>query len=120
MPIVNVFEIPVSDLDRSIAFYSRIFMVHLERTIIDGYEMALFPETPDGRGPAGALAKGESYVPSVDGTRIYFLVDGIDEVLDRVHAAGGKTLYPKTSIGDFGYVAEFEDSEGNRIALSSR
>ncbi len=29
-----------------------------------------------------------------------------------------KTLYPKTSKGDLGFTAEFEDSEGNRIALS--
>ena len=30
---------------------------------------------------------------------------------------GGNILYPKTSVGDLGFVAEFEDSEGNRIAL---
>ncbi len=118
--LVSYFEIPVLDLDRSIEFYSGVFEVSLERTMIDGYEMALFPEALDGRGATGALAMGESYIPSVDGTRVYFAVDDIDAVLDRVSALGGKTLYPKTSIGEFGQVAEFEDSEGNRIALSSR
>lgn len=29
-------------------------------------------------------------------------------------------LYPKTSVGELGFVAEFEDCEGNRIALHSR
>jgi predicted enzyme related to lactoylglutathione lyase len=28
-------------------------------------------------------------------------------------------LYPKTSVGDAGYVAEIADSEGNRIGLSA-
>jgi predicted enzyme related to lactoylglutathione lyase len=31
---------------------------------------------------------------------------------------GGSLLYPKKDIGEAGYVAELEDSEGNRIALS--
>jgi len=117
--LVSYFEIPVVDLDRSIEFYSRVFGVNLERTTIDGHEMALFPETTDGQGATGALAKGESYIPSVDGTRVYFAVDDIDDVLARVSDLGGKVLYPKTSIGELGFVAEFEDSEGNRIALSS-
>jgi hypothetical protein len=33
------------------------------------------------------------------------------------YANGGKTLYPKTAVGKNGFVAEFADSEGNRIAL---
>jgi len=94
--------------------------VSLERTTVDGHEMALFPETTAGQGATGALAVGESYIPSVDGTRVYFAVDDIDDVHNRVEALGGKVLYPKTSIGELGHVAEFEDSEGNRIALSSR
>jgi len=32
-------------------------------------------------------------------------------------ALGGNVLYPKTSVGALGEVAEFEDSEGNRVAL---
>lgn len=31
----------------------------------------------------------------------------------------GKILYPKTAIGELGWVAEFEDCEGNCIALHS-
>ena len=32
---------------------------------------------------------------------------------------GGKTLNPQKSIGEHGFVAHFEDCEGNRIAIHS-
>lgn len=120
MNIVSYFEIPVTDLDRAIAFYERVFGMTLERTEIDGNAMALFPAADDGKTIAGALGHGESYIPSRDGTRVYFAVDDIDETLARVRELGGNILYPRTEIGEWGAVAEFEDSEGNRIALSSQ
>jgi hypothetical protein len=36
----------------------------------------------------------------------------------RAREHGADVLYPKKDIGAAGYVAEIEDSEGNRIALS--
>ena len=115
---VSYFEIPVSDMDRAVAFYEAVFAVSLERTIIDGHDMALFPFDEGGAGASGALAKGDSYVPSASGPRIYFFVEDIDDILNRATAKGARIAYPKTSTGDF-WVAEFEDSEGNQIALSS-
>ena len=50
---------------------------------------------------------------------LYFDVDDIDEALRKCEAEGAKVLYPKTDIGDGGYVAEIEDSEGNRIAINA-
>jgi predicted enzyme related to lactoylglutathione lyase len=52
------------------------------------------------------------------GVRVYFDTDSIDDTLAKAIVAGGKVLYPKTSIGELGWVAELEDSEGNCIALS--
>ncbi|MEL7046652.1 MAG: VOC family protein, partial [Pseudomonadota bacterium] len=115
---VSYFEIPVTDMDRAIAFYEAVFKQSLTRTVIDGNEMALFPYDEQGQGATGALAKGVSYTPSISGPRIYFSVISIEETLNLAVAAGGRVAYPKTSIGDF-WVAEFDDSEGNRIALSS-
>ena len=115
---VSYFEIPVTDMDRAVAFYESVFSVSLDRTVIDGHEMALFPFDEAGKGVSGALAKGESYVPSTAGPRIYFSVENIDETLQQAIINGGKVAYPKTLVGDF-WVAEFEDSEGNQIALSS-
>lgn len=116
---VNYFEIPVTDLDRATAFYTAVFGEPLERTEIDHNQMALFPAREGATGITGALAKGDSYVPGRQGARVYFSTPDIDETLRRVQRAGGKVLYPKTSIGALGWVAEFEDSEGNCIALHS-
>jgi predicted enzyme related to lactoylglutathione lyase len=114
MSQVVYFEIPVDDLERAIRFYGEVFGVTLERESIDGNEMALFPV---GDGAAGALAKGDSYHPSRAGVRVYFGVADVAAVLARAVAAGGAVLYPVTSIGERGRVAEFQDSEGNCIAL---
>jgi predicted enzyme related to lactoylglutathione lyase len=67
-------------------------------------------------GISGALAKGEIYKPTKDGVLIYFKTENIDETLQLATSNSGQILYPKTDNG-IGYVAEFEDSEGNRIAL---
>jgi predicted enzyme related to lactoylglutathione lyase len=79
--------------------------------------MALFPYQRDAEGATGALAKGDSYKPSLLGARVYFSTSDIDATMERAIGAGGKLLYPKTDTGEYGYVAEFEDSEGNCIAL---
>ncbi|MDX2285189.1 MAG: VOC family protein [Bacteroidia bacterium] len=115
-PIVYV-EIPVDDLGRAIGFYQAVFGFDFEQEVIDHNEMGLFPFSDEYSGISGALAKGEIYHPTRDGAVVYFATDDIDETLRRAIANGGQLLYPKTSIGSRGFVAEFEDSEGNRIAL---
>ena len=115
---VTYFEISVSNLERAIAFYSAVFTCGFERVEIDGNQMAYFPSFDDAPGITGALAQGESYIPGRQGSRLYFSSEEIETTLRRVELAGGQTVYPKTSIGELGWVAEFEDSEGNCIALS--
>jgi uncharacterized protein len=44
----------------------------------------------------------------------------VQNVLSKVEAAGGKIMVPKTEISpEYGNMAVFIDSEGNRIALHS-
>lgn len=86
--LVSYFEIPVLDLDRAVPFYEKVFGIKLERTRIDGNEMALFPWQDDAPGASGALAKGDSYMPGRAGARIYFGVEGIDATLAVAVAAG--------------------------------
>jgi predicted enzyme related to lactoylglutathione lyase len=50
---------------------------------------------------------------------VYFSVDAIDETLLKVNANGGRTLLPKKNIGEYGFIAHFEDTEGTRLALPS-
>ena len=45
-------------------------------------------------------------------------MDVLEGVLARVLAEGGQVTYAKKQVGFF-WVAEFEDSEGNLIALSA-
>ena len=117
--IANWFEIPFKDLDRAIKFYEKVFDVKLAREDMGGMKMAMFPFTQDTPGAAGSLIKGESYEPSHAGTVVYFIVQDIPETLRRVNANGGKTLMPKTAIGQYGFIAQYEDTEGNRLALHS-
>ncbi|MEM1274883.1 MAG: VOC family protein [Pseudomonadota bacterium] len=116
-PVLH-FEIPVTDMDRAVAFYHAVFGYDLRRETVDGYDMAFFPRDDDQPGASGALAKGDVYKPSHDGVIIYFDVPDIDAVLARAEASGSKILYAKTDLGAAGFVAEIEDSEGNRIALT--
>ncbi len=113
---VMYFEIPVNDMDRAMKFYAAVFNVEFDKEIIDNNEMALFPFADERSGISGALAKGEIYKPTKDGVVIYFRTESIDETLQLATANGGEILYPKTDNG-IGFVAEFEDTEGNRIAL---
>ncbi len=115
-PVVY-FEIPVMEIDRAVHFYKSVFGFIFEREVIDNNEMALFPFTDQNAGISGALAKGEIYKPTKDGVIIYFRTENIDKSLKLAVENGGQILYPKTSNGDLGFVAEFEDTEGNRIAL---
>lgn len=114
---VIYFEIPVTDMERAIGFYKAVFGYDFIRDNIDHYEMALFPFHDQESGISGALAKGDIYRPTKEGAVIYFRTEDIDRTLESAVANGGQVLYPKTSNGELGFVAEFEDSEGNRIAL---
>ena len=114
-PVVY-FEIPVIDIDRATRFYSNVFNFKFDHQIIDNNKMALFPFAEENSGISGALAKGEIYKPTVNGVLIYFNSANIDETLKLAITHGGQTLYPKTDNSN-GFIAEFEDTEGNRIAL---
>ena len=113
------FEIPVVDIDRARKFYEKVFGVELIPEEMGPYAMTFFPWTENAPGAAGTLIKGETYEPSHAGTVVYFSVDDIEGTLLKVNANGGKTLLPKKSIGEYGFIAHFEDTEGNRLALHS-
>jgi len=117
---VRYLEIPVADIDRAVAFYEAVFDLKLARATVDGYAMAHFP-SPGGRlGADVTLAQGDVYVPSKAGAIVYFHIADIDAVMSRAVARGAATLYAKKEVAPGTWVAEFEDSEGNRIALSQR
>ena len=115
-PVVY-FEIPVLELDRACNFYSKVFETTLTQDVVDGYQMAFFETLGDSFGATGALVVGDVYIPSHQGCFLYFGVESIDETVARALEHGGSVLYPKKSNGDLGFVAEIQDTEGNRIGL---
>jgi hypothetical protein len=117
--MANWFEIPVRDLDRATRFYEKVFDVKLTPEVMGEMNMAMFPFDQSTTGAAGSLMKAETYEPSHAGTVVYFSVDDIDATLRRITANGGKVLMPKTPIGQYGVIAQYEDTEGNRLALHS-
>ncbi len=117
---VGYFEIPVDDLERAVDFYSAVFDINFVFQTVDNIEMAFFPFDSSKSGITGALAKGEIYKPTIKGALLYFSVESIDNVLQKVRDRNGDILYPKTSVGEYGFVAEFMDSEGNRIGLNEK
>jgi predicted enzyme related to lactoylglutathione lyase len=119
---VGWFEIPVSNMERAIAFYEAVLDVRLERHPMGELDMAWFPMI-DGKGASGSLVKHDTwYKPSMEGTLVYFTAysGNLDIELARVEKAGGKVWIPRKPIGEFGFIAIISDTEGNRIALHSR
>lgn len=116
---VNWFEIPTKDLDRAQSFYEKVLGIQMQRQDMGDLKMAWFPMVQDGDGATGTLVRNEHYTPSHAGSLIYFSVESIEDAVEKVEANGGKVLNPKSSIGEFGFVAHFEDTEGNRVALHS-
>lgn len=118
---VNWVEIPVLNFDRAKEFYSRIYDYEMFEETMTTFRMGFLPMESGVQGVGGAIVQGSGYVPTALGAKVY-LNGGknLQVVLDRVIAAGGEIITPKTKITDeIGYFAVFEDTEGNHISLHS-
>jgi len=119
---ISWFEIPATDLARAQKFYEAIFNFQLIPMDLPNIKMRMFP-LEDMMGVGGALCdSGGFHKPSAtDGPLIYLNGNpDVQIVLDRIEKAGGKIIVPKTEISpEYGYMAAFIDTEGNRIALHS-
>jgi uncharacterized protein len=119
---ISWFEIPATDLDRATKFYETIFGVSLIPMDMPGMQMRMFP-LEDMMGVGGAIVdSGGFHKPSAsEGVLIYLNGNpDVQLVLDKIEAAGGKIVVPKTEISpEYGYMAVFQDTEDNRIGLHS-
>ena len=115
---INWFEIPVADLDRATHFYETLLATKLQRESMDGIDLAMFPM--DQASVSGALVKADFMAPNAQSSVVYLNAEGIlDQAIARAQEVGAKVLFPKTAIGENGYIAHISDSEGNRVALHS-
>lgn len=118
--MVGWFEIPVNDMDRAKIFYESVFKIKIDVQDFGGILMGWMPFEEGKPGAPGTLIKQESYIPSEEGTLVYFVCNDVADELSRVEAAGGKIYQPKTEISpEHGHMAVFIDTEGNRVALHS-
>lgn len=120
---ISWFEIPTTDLNRAQQFYEAIFGINLIPMDLDNFKMRMFPIEDPMTGIGGCLIHTDGFhVPSAtDGPLIYLNGNpDVQIVLEKVQAAGGKVIVPKTEISpEYGFMGVFIDSEGNRIGLHS-
>lgn len=121
--VISWFEIGTTDLERATKFYETIFGIKLTPMDLPNIKMRMFPLEDMMTGVGGALVdSGGFHKPSAtDGPLIYLNGNpDVQQVLDKVEAAGGKIMIPKTEISpEYGFMAVIIDTEGNRIGLHS-
>ena len=120
---ISWFEIPAIDLARATLFYESIFSTQLIPIDLPNIRMRMFPLDDIQNGIGGAVVdSGGFHKPSLtDGPLIYLNANpDVQLILDKVDAAGGSIMVPKTEISpENGYMAVIIDTEGNRIGLHS-
>jgi predicted enzyme related to lactoylglutathione lyase len=119
---ISWFEIPTEDLMRAQQFYEAIFDISMIPLDNPHIKMRMFPIEDPASNVGGALTHAEFYKPSsTDGPLIYLNANpDVQRILDRVPAAGGQVVVPKTEITpEYGHMAVIIDTEGNRIGLHS-
>lgn len=120
---ISWFEIPATDIDRAQQFYETIFQIKMQPMDFQQTKMRMFPIDDPMKGIGGTIIdSGGFHKPSLtDGPLIYLNGNpDVQIILDRVEGAGGKIMVPKTQISpEYGYMAVFSDTEGNRVALHS-
>jgi predicted enzyme related to lactoylglutathione lyase len=119
---INWFEIPVGNMQRAKHFYQVIFSIHMEDAKMADTQMAMFPVSMGNGKVSGALAQSQFHQPGMQGPVVYLNANpDLSTVLDKITGEGGIVLLTKTLINEeTGYMAFFEDMEGNRIGLHAQ
>lgn len=117
---INWFEIPATDFERAKKFYETILDAKIQEMPNLEYKYGMLPADWENGGIGGGIVQGEGMEPSDKGTIVY--LNGGEDLsipLSKVENSGGKITMPKTSIGMNGFIAQFIDTEGNKVALHS-
>lgn len=112
-PVLNWFEIPVSDVARSTKLYAAMLDRQLSVMDAPGHTMVLL-------GSNGCLVHGpNNAVPAGRGGTVVYLNahDGVRACLSRAVEAGAKVIQGETSIGAHGTIALVQDLDGNVVGL---
>lgn len=121
---VGWFEIYVQNMSRAKAFYEAVFQGQLTELKnpatqnFPGMEMWAFPSSMASYGAPGALVF-MSGCPSGGSTIVYFSCEDCSNEAARTASHGGRVFKEKMAIGEYGFIALVEDTEGNMIGLHS-
>lgn len=113
------FEICVQDMERARKFYESVFQFKLTKLDSTKFDMWGFPMEQGQAGAAGALIRIEGVASGAGGTLVYFSCDDCAVQAARAAENGGDIHRPKFSIGQYGFAALINDTEGNLIGLHS-
>ncbi len=121
------FEIYVQDMQRAKRFYEAVLDVKLEMmpapTAEMDMEMWAFPSdkatAQTSYGACGMLVKMDGAPSGGGGTLVYFGCRDCSVEASRVAANGGTVVKDKMSIGEHGFIALAQDTEGNMIGFHS-
>ena len=121
-PPVNAavwFEIPVTDMDKAKAFYSKVLMTELRDENSGPNPMAVFACAGGETGVSGHLYPGKPALHGTGPTLHLPLPDSVENGMERLREAGGTVLSPVIDIpaGRFAYCL---DPDGNSIGLFSK
>ena len=116
---VGWFEIYVQDMSRAKTFYEKTLEATFQKLESPGVEIWAFPMKMDASGAAGALVKMEGKDSGSGGTVVYFSCADCAVEAARAAANGGQIVKEKFSIGQYGFIAFVNDTEGNMIGLHS-
>jgi len=108
-------EIPVTDMDRSIAFYNRVFETELKLENGGPNPMAMFPRSSKSA-VAGHLYPGKP-APAGSGSTIHLASpDALETARKRVTEAGGKVV-SEIVVCPEGRFFYCQDPDGNSLGL---
>lgn len=122
------FEIYVQNMERAKAFYENVLAVKLEKmpaptSEFGDMEMWAFPSdkqtSPTTYGACGMLVKMDGYPSGGGGALVYFGCNDCAVEAARVVKSGGSIVKEKFSIGEHGFIALANDTEGNVIGFHS-
>lgn len=117
---ISWFEIPAKNYEKAKMFYNTVLDIEIKDAPMPEGKYGMFPYDNDNNGVGGGLVEMEGYNPSAAGVTVYLNGgDDLNSPLGRVESAGGKVVMPKTDIGENGFMAQFIDTEGNKVALHS-
>ena len=113
------FELPYDDGERANEFYRQVFGWDL--TPVPEMDYTMVTSGPSGEeGPTepgyinGGMMKREAPFTAPN---IVIDVENLEAALEKINQAGGTTIAERQAVGEMGFAASFQDSEGNIVGL---